>query len=115
MDVNADVEALRRLRKAGGVDLVKKMIALFLDNLPVRVHIAVAGTRAENWAEVERAGHSLKSSAGYLGLRELAERANALEELAVQGKRSDIEPLLRELSDSVPALRFSLQKLVNEL
>ena len=115
MNVTADLEALRRLRKAGGVDLVKKMIALFLENLPVRVHVAIAGTRGENWAEVERAGHSLKSSAGYLGLGELAERAKALEELAAQGRKSDIEPLLRELSDAVPALRFSLQRLANEL
>ena len=115
MDVIPDSEALGRLRKIGGADLVKKMIALFLENLPVRVQVAFAGVRGGDWAEVERAGHSLKSSAAYLGLRELSERAAALESLAAQARRSDVEPLLRDLAESIPALRTHLLQVLQDL
>lgn len=115
MDVTLDAEALRRLRKAGGPDLVRKMIQLFLENLPVRLEIAVAGFRRGNWIEVERAGHSLKSSAAYLGLREISERAATLERLAADGGGADVEPLLRELSAALPALRSLLLRVVQTL
>ena len=115
MDVNTDGEALGRLRRVGGPDLVRKMIRLFLENLPLRVEVALAGIRGGAWADVERVGHSLKSSAAYLGLRELSERAATLESLAAQGGGSDVEPLLRDLSDSMPALRSHLLKIVQDL
>ena len=108
MDVTPDGEALRRLHKVGGPTLVRKMIGLFLENLPIRVDTAIAGLRRGNWSEVERAGHSLKSSAAYLGLREISERAARLEHLAAQGGSLEVEPLLLDLSASMPALRAQL-------
>lgn len=115
MDVTTDAEALRRLRKVGGPDLVRKMIQLFLENLPVRVEVALAGFRGGNWSEVERAGHSLKSSAAYLGLREVSERAATLEKLAAGGGGSAVEPLLQDLSAAIPALRSHLLRVVQGL
>jgi two-component system, sensor histidine kinase and response regulator len=108
MDVTADGEALRRLQRVGGPTLVRQMIRLFLENLPIRVDTAFAGLRGGNWSDVERAGHSLKSSAAYLGLRDLSERAARLEQLAAQGGGLEVEPLLLDLSASVPALRAHL-------
>jgi HPt (histidine-containing phosphotransfer) domain-containing protein len=115
MEVTPDGEALRRLRKVGGPDLVRKMIQLFLENLPVRMETALAGFRGANWSEVERIGHSLKSSAAYLGLREVSERAAALELLAAGGGGNDVEPLLRDLSAAVPDLQSRLLQVVQAL
>jgi HPt (histidine-containing phosphotransfer) domain-containing protein len=115
MDVNRDPAALRSLERAGGPELVKQMIRLFLENLPRRVAGALAGARGGNWTEVQRAGHSLKSSAGYLGLRDLAERAAAVEDLAAQGRGSDLRPLLNDLSEALPALQAHLTNLLHAL
>jgi len=115
MEVIADGEALNRLRRVGGPDLIRKLIQLFLANLPLRVEVALAGLRGGNWAEVERAGHSLKSSAAYLGLREISERAAMLELLAANGGGSDVEPLLQDLSGAIPAFRDHLLQVVRAL
>jgi HPt (histidine-containing phosphotransfer) domain-containing protein len=115
MDVTPDGEALRRLHRAGGPDLVRQMVRLFLENLPIRLRAAAAGLQGGNWTEVERAGHSLKSSAGYLGLREISDHAARLEQLASRHEGRDIEPLLVDLSASLPAVRTHLLQVVQDL
>lgn len=114
MDVTADRAALQRLRRAGGADLVRKLIALFLENLPLRLQAAVAGVQSGNWVDVERAGHSLKSSAAYLGLRELSDAAAAVEAIAAQGGAPELLPLLNGMSESVPALKRHLLTIAAE-
>jgi HPt (histidine-containing phosphotransfer) domain-containing protein len=72
-----DAEALERLRGLGGESLVQRMIALFLEHAPERASAAVSALAAGHVEDVERAAHSLKSTAANLGtlrLRSLAER-----------------------------------------
>lgn len=115
MDVTPDGEALRKLHRAGGADLVRQMVRLFLENLPIRLKTAATGLQGGNWSEVERAGHSLKSSAAYLGLREMSDHAAKLEQLAAQHDGREIEPLLVDLSASLPAVRTRLLQVVQDL
>lgn len=108
MQVTTDAEALGRLRRMGGPTLVKRMIGLFLESMPRRVALAIASARNGDWGEVERAGHSLKSSAAYLGLRDVSDRAAAVELLASQGRGNEVPPLLQDLFDAVPDLERHL-------
>jgi len=80
--VDVDSAALQRLLRVGGRDLLEKMVALFLHNTPQRLSLIRTGTEGRDWASVERAAHSMKSSAAYLGLRDLRARAEAAEDLA---------------------------------
>jgi len=106
-----DPAALQGLLKLGGSELVRQMIHLFLVHAPERVRTASEAVRAGDWTAVERAGHSMKSSAAYLGLTGLQERAARLEELAAQGGSGEIAGLLREVSEALPGLCGLLQEL----
>ena len=111
MNLNLDPTAIQRLLKAGGPDLVRQMVCLFLENMPRRLAGAAAAAKAGNWPEVERAFHSMKSSAGYLGLEGLADYAARIELYASQGLERDLAPLLQELSASLPAIQTVARKL----
>lgn len=107
--------AIRRLLEAGGPKLVREMIRLFLVNTPKRLDSALTGLRNGDWMAVERAGHSLKSSAGYLGLTVLVERAARLEELGGQARGADAGPLVQQLSADFTAVRSLLDQVLESL
>ena len=104
-----DPAAIQRLLDLGGSVLAEKMIRLFLDNTPARMAAARDAERTGDWTTVERTGHSMKSSAAYLGLLGVQERAARLEALAAQGAAVEVRALLRELSEAYPALCTLLQ------
>ena len=110
MDIQLDPAALERLRELGGEALLTKMIDLFLENTPKRIQAALEGEKVGNWHEVERAAHSLKSSAANLGLNGLQALACEVEELAELQKADRIVPLLGELQAAYPAIRARLQE-----
>jgi HPt (histidine-containing phosphotransfer) domain-containing protein len=111
MNLETNPVAIQRLLEAGGPALLKQMIGLFLQNTPLRIAAAVAGEKAGDWLAVERAAHSMKSSAGYLGFPGLSEQAARIEELAVQRRGDEIRPLIQELSDAFPAVGELLRKM----
>jgi len=105
-----DPEALERLRTLGGPTLLAKMIDLFLENTPKRLAAAGAGESSGNWYEVERAAHSLKSSAANLGLTGLQSLAREVEEFAERRQADRVGPLLRELEALFPAVKARLER-----
>ncbi len=109
MEVNLDPAALERLRELGGEALLSKMIDLFLENTPKRIQAALEGERVGNWHEIERAAHSIKSSAANLGLGGLQTLAHQVEGLAGAQQGGPLVPLLRELEVLYPAIRARLQ------
>jgi HPt (histidine-containing phosphotransfer) domain-containing protein len=110
MKLETNPVAIQRLLEAGGPDLLKQMVGLFLENTPLRIAAAVAGEKAGDWTAVERAAHSMKSSSSYLGLPGLAELAARIEELAMERRGDEIPSLLQELSGAFPAVQVHLQK-----
>jgi HPt (histidine-containing phosphotransfer) domain-containing protein len=110
MEVNLDPAALERLRELGGEALLSKMIDLFLENTPKRIQAALEGERTGNWHEVERAAHSIKSSAANLGLGGLRSLADQVEGLACVQEVGPLVPLLHELEALYPAIRARLQE-----
>lgn len=115
MNFDTDSVAIQRLRKVGGADLVRQMVRLFLENTPKRIADMTAGSRTGDWKTVERAGHSMKSSAAYLGLTGLSAQAARLEDLASRGLDREAGPLIQDVSDAFPAFRSLLQDLVARL
>ncbi|MBI3855289.1 MAG: Hpt domain-containing protein [Planctomycetes bacterium] len=112
MLIDLDLHALERLQKAGGLKLVQQMVTLFLEHAPRRLDAAAAGLRGGDWGAVERAGHSMKSSAAYLGLSDLVRRAAEIEALAVQGRGAETGPLIQEMSEALPGICALLQRLI---
>lgn len=115
MNLSPDPAAIQRLVKVGGPDLARQMVRLFLENAPLRIAGASTAASAGDWTEVERAFHSMKSSAGYLGLVGLAEHSARIEHLAALRRGEDVTPLLHEVSVSLPAIQKVARKLVEAL
>lgn len=80
-------EAKARLRKLGGDELLRKMVAAFSENGALKVTAAVEGLATGDVEQVSRAAHSLKSSAATFG----AERLRALTE-EIELKAAGVEP-----------------------
>lgn len=107
-----DGVALDRLRRIGGDTLVRKMIALYLEHGPGRVQAMKDGLETGDAEQVERAAHTMKSSAGNMGAVRLQHAAEAVETLAVSGAihPATIEDVIREYADSAAALQRVLDE-----
>lgn len=104
-----DPVTIDRLDRLGGDDLVGKMAALFIELGPERMAAATEGLEAGDLHAIERAAHSLKSSAGNIGAAELAEVAGRLERLSEEERAESIpaalETMERALDRAIVALR----------
>jgi two-component system, sensor histidine kinase and response regulator len=80
-----DGAAVARLQRLGGGELLRGMLELFLTQGPERLDAMDAAAAAGDAAHVERAAHSLKSSAGNLGAQRLQHAAELLELAAGAG------------------------------
>jgi CheY-like chemotaxis protein/HPt (histidine-containing phosphotransfer) domain-containing protein len=89
--------ALDRLRRLGGDEFVGNMIALFLDYAQTKLADAQRASLAGDYAEVAKAVHAIKSSAGNVGANRVQEIAALLEEAASGPQPGELNRLLREL------------------
>ena len=95
-----DVQVIERLATWGGQDLVSKLIDLFNQDAPAKLEAACVAMADGDIREVERASHSLKSSAANLGASRLHYLAAEIEELASRGDPSSLEPLVARLEST---------------
>jgi len=95
-----DFEALPRLQRMGGNSLVLKIIDLFFQNGPEKVREAQHSWEVKDWQSLERAVHSLKSSAGNIGARRLQNIANEIENQASRRQAEPLPALFQRLEDA---------------
>jgi HPt (histidine-containing phosphotransfer) domain-containing protein len=81
-----DRAALERLKDWGGPELRDQMIALFLENTPVRVQNVLDGLGAGDRELAHRAAHSLKSTSSNVGAEALGAIAGRIEVLLATGE-----------------------------
>lgn len=73
-------------------DMMKEMIALFLDQLAeIKAEFDIL-VKAKNWFELSRVAHKLKSSALVMGIEPLAQEMKELEFLAKEAKNTEKYP-----------------------
>jgi len=101
---------LARLEELGGTAFVREMVGLFLDTTPQRLQAARDGLATGNLEAVERAVHSLKSSAGNLGADEVQDLAGRIEPLAEARQGESIPALMRQLEDAVARIEARLSR-----
>src|SRR5262249_52386875 len=87
------LESFRQLQEPGAPDIVAELVELFLTDLPGRVQ-AVGAAAARNDCEGARAtAHALKSSAAYIGAKELARHCAEMEGTAREKNAEGVRSL----------------------
>jgi HPt (histidine-containing phosphotransfer) domain-containing protein len=107
---DVDSKAIERLRKLGGDAFVTELIDTFLTHVTQKMEEALTGERKGNLETIERAVHSIKSSAGNLGAQKLQDLSAQIEELAEDKQSKPIPPLLRELEDAFERVKPHLEE-----
>lgn len=110
-----DPAAIARLERLGGRDFLRNMIELYLQHAPARVLAIEEGLDAADAAQIERAAHGLKSSAGNLGAFRLQDAALSLELMGAAGTidTAAIALVRDEYTASERALRALLQDITS--
>ncbi len=104
-----DEAVVERLRQIGGDKFVGDIFTLFLDTAPVKIEEAVAGNQRGDLEIVERAVHSLRSSAGNIGAQRLQELCGQIEMLAAENTSESLTPLIGQLEESFERVRPRLE------
>ncbi len=81
-----DPAALARVQRIGGAGLVRQLVETFLGHVPTRLESVRTATLGGDWAEVGRAAHALKGSAGNVGALALMAAAGRLEAACAAGE-----------------------------
>jgi HPt (histidine-containing phosphotransfer) domain-containing protein len=102
------VSALALLHRLGGNKLVGEIIDVFIANAPALIETARAGAASGENAPVERALHSLKSSAGQLGAVRMQRLCSEGESLASHGDQSVLSSLVFEIEVEFASARTQL-------
>jgi HPt (histidine-containing phosphotransfer) domain-containing protein len=101
--VNSDAAVLETLRVVGGPKLVRELIELFLRYAPERLAAARAGIESGDLAAVQKSLHSLKSSAGQLGVNAMREGCGRGESSASRGDATGARAALDDVEAAWPA------------
>jgi HPt (histidine-containing phosphotransfer) domain-containing protein len=101
--VTADPDVLEKLRVVGGPKLVRELIELFLRYAPERIALVRAGLAAGDFDAAQRPFHSLKSSAGQLGIETIREGCSRGEAYSRNRDATGAQAALADVEAAWPA------------
>ncbi len=111
--MNGNPDVLEKLRIVGGPRLVRELIVLFMRYAPERLAAARVGIENGDLDAAQRALHSLKSSAGQLGITGIQDGSRRGESLAAKGDAMGAATALAELEAMWPETRDWLTEQVS--
>ncbi len=92
-----DPEAIERINRIGGPDLVVRMIGVFLDFIPDHLQTIENAKKEEDWESAAKSAHAMKSSAGNVGANSLFDLLDRIERKAANQECEGIAELINEL------------------
>jgi len=109
------IEGLRALASKGGTSRLERAVSRFVDIAPTLAATIRETCGAGDAEALWRAAHSLKSSAGALGARQLSQRCADIESSARNSGIEAAQPLVEALDDDLTAAIRGLQALIGEM
>ncbi len=106
------IAGLRQLQPPGEPDVLKEVLQLFLDDVPVRIERLRAAWQAGNAVEMQRAAHSLKGSAGNIGANDLLAVCRVLDDRSKSGDLSNLPELVASLDAEFARVEAEIQRLI---
>lgn len=110
-----DPRAIDRLRRLGGDELVRRMGRLFVSLGEERIAAARAGVTYGDLDTIERAAHSLKSSAGNVGAVALQRHAETVERAAAQRCRAEAAVGVEAMESAFGEARARVEALTGDV
>jgi HPt (histidine-containing phosphotransfer) domain-containing protein len=108
----AVIDTLRQLTPPGEPDVLKEVLQLFLEDVPVRVNRLRAAWTAGDATEVQRAAHSLKGSAGNIGARDMLAVCRLLDDRGKAGDLSGAGHLVDSLDHEFARVTAEIHRLI---
>ena len=98
LQVNTPLYDLSMVQSVSGGDeaFIKKMVALFIETVPQNVEELSKATREENWEQVGKTAHKLKSTVDSMGIKSIRQEIRTVEANAKQKQSLPEIPLLVE-------------------
>lgn len=110
-----DLYDLAMIRSVSGGDpaFIKKMVLLFVETVPLNVKELVEATDVQNWEQVSRMAHKLKSTIDSMGIKSIHGDIRRVEAQAKAGENLEELPGLVKQVDAVVSL--CIRQLRNEV
>ena len=96
-----DVDAITRVRRLGGDELLHRLIALYLENTRQRLGDLRTCVGTTDLPGIARAAHSIRGSAGNLGALAVMRTAAEVESAALAARAPDLPRLVAELEQAL--------------
>ena len=108
-------KAIDNLLRIGEKELVLQVVSLYREHVPPKINGLSSLLQAKNFKDLERTAHSVKSSAGNLGLDDVLEAARQLEHAAAHEAETECSHSLDSLLQASQAANQSLNDLEKNL
>lgn len=89
-----DVSVIHELKELddGAGDLLKQLVAMFVENAPVRISEIRSALERADFKKASAEAHNLKSSSGNLGAMPMARLCQAIEDCRTEGFDASVLP-----------------------
>jgi two-component system sensor histidine kinase/response regulator len=111
----AVIAGLRTLGRKGGPSRLERAVSRFAETAPPIAMTIREHCEKRDADSLWRAAHSLKSSAGALGARQLSQRCASIESYARNSNLEETKPLVEALDHDLTAAIHDLQALIGEM
>jgi two-component system sensor histidine kinase/response regulator len=91
------LDRIRAIQRDGRPDLVKRVLAMYLERSPSQLAEILAAAEAGDGSRLARAAHDLKGGSGNLGLSQIADLLARIEQCARRDQLALAAPLVAEL------------------
>ncbi len=108
IDIHA-IENLREMQVPGEPDVVLEIVETFMQGVPGHAEKLRGSLAGGDFEELGRSAHSLKGSAGFLGMREVGVICERLEAAARDGRGDDARRLVAALEEALARAEAVLQ------
>ena len=94
----------------GDEGFIKKMVALFIETVPQNLQELSNATDAENWDQVGKTAHKLKSTVDSMGIKSIRQEIRTVEANAKQRQSlQEVPPLVEKIASVIHECISQLQ------
>lgn len=103
------LDEIRSLQQEGTLDLLSRLIQVYVSETPSLLEKLFNAVELQDFGEIYKTAHTLKSSSAHIGALPLAELFRKLEALAKDESLDQAQPVLARISSEYDRVRHALQ------